>query len=82
MELTGERLTIGEATQEVLKELSRANKEFSLFNSKHEGISIIREEFEEMWDEIKEKNVSNVNVQAKCIQLGAMAIKFLISDIY
>ncbi|OQA48730.1 MAG: hypothetical protein BWY47_00936 [Bacteroidetes bacterium ADurb.Bin302] len=45
------------------------------FISRHEAISVIREEFEEAWDEVK-KNGSKERLLSELEQLGAMVILF------
>jgi len=50
------------------------------FKNYHEGISIIREEFEELWDEVKRVKPGVVDkeaLQTEAIQLGAMVLRFL-----
>lgn len=74
--------TINGAIKIIEKELLRANNTHPLFNSKHEGYAVIKEELEEMWDEIKKRNPVNFRVQSECVQVAAMAIKLLISDIW
>ncbi len=82
MKLTGKKLDFDTIVKLVKEELERANKKFPLFNSKHEGYSVILEKFEEMWDEIKMKKPNNCYVQAECIQTATMCFKFLMSKIY
>lgn len=66
--------------QAILKEYMRASEKFGPFRSPHEGIAVIHEEFEELWGEIKKKQTdrSLVLMREECIQLGAMALRFLV----
>jgi len=70
-----------DATRLISSEYFRALQiHYRKFNSYHEGISVIREEFEELWDEIK-KNSANRDperILEEARQLGAMAMRFLI----
>lgn len=43
------------------------------FISRHEAISVLREEFEEAWDVVKE-NKNDFALHSELIQIGAMAI--------
>jgi hypothetical protein len=63
--------------EEVLKENKRAQGLFPNFRSDHEGISVIREEFEELWDDIKDKHATQDQMAMEAIQLAAMALRFL-----
>ncbi len=69
------------AIQLVVDELEKANDKFPLFNSSHEGYAVLKEEVDELWDEIKNnKNpMTMVSQKKEAIQVGAMAIKFLMS---
>lgn len=67
--------------EELREEYERSMREpcnFPLFNSSHEGCSVIREEFEELWDCVK-TNEPPYAVRHEAIQVGAMALKFLLS---
>lgn len=60
-------------------ELNRATSIHGPFNSAHEGWAVLREEFDELWDEIKmRENVrSKKKMRTEAIQLAAMAIRFV-----
>lgn len=65
----------------VVDELENANNKFALFNSSHEGYAVLLEEVDELWDEIKNNKdpMSIMNQKKEAVQIGAMAIKFLMS---
>ena len=63
------------ASTDILTEAVRARRQFPAFNSAHEGASVLREEFEEMWDEVKADQLELAIAEA--IQVGAMAIRFV-----
>jgi len=50
------------------------------FNSVHEGYAIIKEELDELWDEIKKKESDrdSTRMTKEATQIGAMALRFLI----
>lgn len=61
-------------------ELKRANRLYPAFRSPHEGISVIREEFEELWDEVKADKTNkhlSLRMYEEAIQVAAMAVKFI-----
>jgi hypothetical protein len=67
----------------VAAEVERALRLYSKpFNSAHEGISVLREEFEELWDEVKRNQAKGEQkvelMKAEAIQVAAMAVRFLI----
>lgn len=63
----------------VHSEVVRASAKFGTIASAHEGASIVREEFDELWDEIKANKVagSKERQMREAIQLAAMAVRFL-----
>ena len=65
------------AVAEILAEHERATKSFPTFNSAHEGISVIREEFDELWFEVKRKTKDDDLTHQEAVQLGAMVLRFL-----
>lgn len=74
-------MTKEDATRLVLEELDSALEKFPLFNSSHEGYAVIKEEVDELWDEIKDnKNLKTMLRQKEeAVQVAAMGIKFLMS---
>lgn len=66
----------GEATQAVYEEVKRAKSIHKQdFNSTHEGFAVLKEEVDEMWDDIK-ANKLNPSIQ-EAIQVAAMAIRYV-----
>ncbi len=65
--------------QEIENELKSARSKFHSFHSNHEGIAVIQEEVDELWDLIKSsKSVrADDRMQKECIQIAAMAIRFI-----
>ena len=61
----------------VIAEYKDATKKFGKFNSPHEGLSVIREEYMELEREVF-WGTSNDQVTAEAIQLAAMSLRFLI----
>jgi hypothetical protein len=63
----------------VEEEYYKANHKFPPFNTNHEGHSVIEEEFDELWDEIKAIDPSewSEKMQTEAVQLAAMALRFL-----
>jgi len=70
--------TLFNAVAEVLEELKSATAEYGPFSSPHEGHSVIEEEFDELWDEIKMKHQDKVKMRKEAKQTAAMAIRFMI----
>jgi hypothetical protein len=63
----------------ILVELTRANVMYPQFNSTHEGYAVLHEELDELWDEIKKKQPDKTRMREEATQVGAMAIKFILS---
>lgn len=64
---------------EVRRELCRAIGEHPPFNSAHDHYAVIKEELDELWDEIKKKKTlrSPERMKQEAIQVAAMAIRFI-----
>jgi hypothetical protein len=75
-------MTIEEAIlKEVQRELIGASEKFENFHNAHEGYAVIREEVDELWDEIKSKTGTRRNCYNEAIQVAAMAVRFC-RDLY
>lgn len=71
---------INEIVAEVAAEVLRATTMFDPLNSPHEAEGVIREEFEEFWDEVKAYNPrknrdTRPQMRTELIQLAAMAVR-------
>ena len=62
---------------EIFDELEDATKKFGRFNSPHEGYAVIQEEVDELWDAVKTKSLGYKEQRKECIQIAAMAIRFV-----
>lgn len=63
----------------ILKEFDDANSKYPAFHSTHEGYAVIKEEFDELWDEIKKNKSLSTNdrMVAEAVQVAAMTVKFI-----
>lgn len=61
-----------------VKEFERATKIHGRFNSAHEGYAVIKEEFDELWDEIKKNKRDEDHMKREATQLVAMSLRFLV----
>lgn len=59
-------------------EINRAKRKHpGDFRSAHEGISVLREEFEELWDEVKRDGGGRDRAaMTEAIQVAAMAVRY------
>lgn len=48
------------------------------FNSFHEAYAVIKEEFDELWEEIKKRDLDKEKVRKEAIQVGAMISRLLV----
>lgn len=65
-----------DVAREACAELTRARHKFGKFASAHEGYAVLREEVDELWDEVK-RNGSKERMRAEAIQVAAMALRFV-----
>lgn len=61
-------------------ELANAREKFGPVASAHEGYAVIAEEFDELWEIVKQKQVQRdyADLRKETIQLGAMVLAFLV----
>lgn len=69
-------MTIDDLLSDVRDELICAVAKFKDFNSAHEGHSILREEVDEMWEEIRANRL--LGARREALQVAAMALRFLL----
>lgn len=71
--------TLDEITKEIQGEVQYAITMYPKFASAHEGASVLREEFEELWDEVKIKQGKRdrIAMRKEAVQVAAMAIRFI-----
>ena len=60
-------------------ELMRAMDLYPALHSNHEAYAVIKEEVDELWDEIKKSKevTGNAEIRQELIQVGAMVIRYL-----
>lgn len=68
--------TVEEILEWVLEEVTSAQEKFPVMSSPHEGFSILHEEFDEMWDEIKRNDFDGGLEEA--LQVAAMAVRYIL----
>jgi len=68
------------ALEEVKNELMAAQYSFVPFRSEHEGYAIVKEEVDELWDEIKKKPKERdlEKMRKEATQVAAMATRFML----
>ena len=71
-------MLVEDAVVEIAEEFKKATQQFGEFASPHEGYAIILEELDELWDAIKDKKCGIVEMEKEAIQVGAMAMRFLV----
>lgn len=74
-------IELGVILDVICSELERAEEKFPQFNSTHEGYAILKEEVDELWDEIKSKQGTNESRIKEAVHVAAMAVRF-IKDLY
>ena len=68
-------------TLEIEEELRKAMGKFPPFHSGHEGYAVIKEELDELWEEVKKKQSTPGRAEAmykEALQVAAMALRFMV----
>lgn len=62
------------------REMLNAVTEFAPFNSAHEGFAVLKEEVDELWDEVRAKQgARDIEAMRKeAVQVAAMALRFIV----
>lgn len=68
----------GKAIADAAVELGEAARKFPPFHSAHEGFAILKEEVDELWEEVRAKQGARnmANLRKEAIQVAAMALRF------
>lgn len=68
-----------DAATDVVRELRRAREKFPRpQSSAHEGFAVLKEEVDELWDEVKGNAPDRKQrMRAEAVQVAAMAIRFI-----
>jgi hypothetical protein len=61
-------------------ELHNAESLHSPAHSYHEAFAILKEEVDELWEEIKQKEPCNQRITSEATQVAAMALRFLVDQ--
>jgi uncharacterized phage protein gp47/JayE len=69
---------IKDAAELMMQECQVAMNMFGPFNSAHEGYAVILEEMDELWEKIKSKSSTPDEICEEAIQVGAMAMRFIV----
>ncbi len=76
--LTGAPITRANAIQQVVSEFRRAEAKHAPMHSPHEGYAVIREELDELWDEIKGDAGRSPDALMEAMQTAAMCLRYIV----
>lgn len=68
---------IDEALADVRAEVIKAAGKFDGFNSAHEGYAVLKEEVDELWDEVKANRGYAESGMKEAVQVAAMAVRYI-----
>lgn len=71
-------IIIDKVLNEVFDHLIKATEKHAPLHSPHEGASVIREEFEELWDHVKADTGRTPEARKEALQLAAMAVRYIV----
>ena len=59
-------------------EYERAARKHGFMHGPHEGYAVILEELDELWEEVRAQKPEDDKLRKEAVQVGAMALRFLI----
>jgi hypothetical protein len=62
---------------EVRAEVERAVRKHRPMNSPHEGYAVIKEELDELWDEVKGNRGRELSALEEAVQVAAMGVRYV-----
>lgn len=69
---------LDEVIETIIDEIESATLKHGNFNSPHEAYSVILEEMDELWTEIKSNKGRNEEAMNEAKQIAAMAIRYIL----
>lgn len=74
--------SLDKISKEVTDEVIKATEKFGPMRSGHEGFAILKEEVDELWDNVKLNQndimiLRNVEMRKEAVHVAAMAIRFI-----
>ena len=72
-----ESVVLAAVLTDVVNELDKATKTHGSFASAHEGWAVLKEEVDELWDEVKRRVKDPVAMRKEAIQVAAMGLRFV-----
>lgn len=75
-------MSIQEIIKDVMDEISFAEKKYSPYRSSYEGYAIIKEEVDELWEEVKRKDKNYARQYTEAKHIACTAIRFMIYASY
>ena len=70
------------AVTAIVSEYRRAAAAHSPMHSAHEGYAVLQEGVDELWDEVKQRRPDRAAMVTEAVQVGAMALRFLVDVCY
>lgn len=69
---------LGDAAAHAYREADQASQNWPKMNSAHEGFAVLKEEVDELWDQVKvnQKRRDLAKMRSEAIQVAAMALRF------
>ena len=68
---------IATTIEDIVAELAQAEARFGPMASAHEGYAVIKEELDELWEQIRLKSGTAEGRRTEALQVATMALRFL-----